>query len=334
MREYKDASERRKARRKKKAARKGNVALLIIVLVVLAGALYIMFGSAPGNGGGAETQGTEEPDEAGVQEKPKPPAGSDGPDVAGDPGADDEDQGEDIEGQGGADPLWYYNIDRAERYEAFAARMPGLSHEDAVWMVEADLDREPYENVNEVPDPNSLTLLVNKHFYLPESFSPADLVGIGNSMMRKEAADAMLSMIDEAAAEGHKLWVQSGFRSFSTQVSLYSQYSARDGSEVADTYSARAGHSEHQSGMAADFNTITDAFGDTPEGRWASENAWRYGFIERYTAENTDVTLYKREPWHFRYIGRVATIEMHSLGFSSYEEYWVKYVKYSPPQGG
>ena len=232
-----------------------------------------------------------------------------------------------------ANPTWYYNESRDERYEEFAALWPELSMEDVIWMVEADLDKPPYENVREILEPDSLTALVNKHFHLPEDYVPSDLENIGNSMLRADAAAAMRELINDASAEGHTLWVQSGFRSYSTQAGLYQQYSARDGTAIADTYSARASHSEHQTGLAVDFNTISDAFGSTSEGRWAAENSWRYGYILRYTDENKEITLYKSEPWHFRYVGREAASEMQALGITTYEEYWVKYIKNQPPAG-
>jgi D-alanyl-D-alanine carboxypeptidase len=311
--------------------------VIILVLAVVAGLIYIFFSMTPrgngdGNGlGGAENQGAREgANGQGGPAVPIDPAGPDGSGGSGNPaGTDGGDTGEGLQAPNGAGALWYYDPARAGRYEAFSAENPEIPMEDIVWMVGADLDKQPYTDVSEVSDPLSLTLLVNKYFYFPQSFAPPDLVNIGSSMLRKEVAGAMQAMIDDAAAAGHRLWVQSGYRSYSTQAGLYSQYSARDGAAVADTHSARAGHSEHQSGLTADLNTITDAFGTTPEGIWAAENCWYYGFIIRYTNENKSVTLYKSEPWHFRYIGREAASAMRELGCKQFEEYWVKYVKYS-----
>jgi D-alanyl-D-alanine carboxypeptidase len=229
---------------------------------------------------------------------------------------------------------YYYDSVREDRYIAFAANHPEIGLDDVYWMVDCDLDIPPYEDTHELPDPNDLLLMVNKHFYLPDGFAPGDLVNVGNTMMRAEAGGAMQEMIDAAAAEGLNIWSQSGYRSYGVQVSLYSDYSARDGEAAADTYSARPGYSEHQTGLTTDLNTITDAFGDTPEGKWVAENCWQYGYIVRYTKENTDVTLYKPEPWHMRYIGRDAAGIMHEEGILSLEEYWVKYVLYQPPGVG
>ena len=228
---------------------------------------------------------------------------------------------------GGIESLSYYEAARADRYEAFGLANPDLTDDEVCWMVGCDLDLTPYVDISPLPDPNSNLLLVNKYFYLPEDYTPDDLIYVGKTLMRKEAGEAMLEMIAEADAEGHYLWSQSGFRSYDLQVRLFNDYSARDGEEVAETHSARPGHSEHQTGLTTDLNTITPAFGDTPEGIWTAENCWRFGFIVRYTKENTDVTLYTPEPWHMRYIGREAAKIMHDEGIQSFEEFWVKYQK-------
>jgi D-alanyl-D-alanine carboxypeptidase len=221
----------------------------------------------------------------------------------------------------------YYDPALEARYEAFAAARGDLTEDEVYWMVGCDLDKDPYTDTQPVPDPESYLMLVNKHYYLPEDFYPSDMVTVGATQMREEAAGNLNDMIDAAAVEGLKLWAQSGFRSYGLQVDLYNKYAASDGSEAADTYSARAGYSEHQTGLTVDLNTITDAFGDTAEGQWVKEHAHEYGFIIRYTEENTDVTLYKYEPWHIRYIGIEAATRMHDEGIASFEEYWVKYVK-------
>ena len=223
--------------------------------------------------------------------------------------------------------LWYYDEFLVSRYEAFRILNPDLTDEEICWMVGCDLDLGPYEQTSEVPDPNDILLLVNKHFYLPAGYEPSDLISVGNTKMRKEAGEAMQEMIGDAAKEGLNLWSQSGYRGYGLQERLFNDYSASDGIKAAETYSARPGYSEHQTGLTTDLNTITHAFGDTAEGKWVAENCWMYGYIIRYTAENSPVTLYMPEPWHMRYIGKDAAKRMHDENIQSFEEYWVKYVK-------
>ncbi len=153
--------------------------------------------------------------------------------------------------------------------------------------------------VNDVPVTGALTyidgiLVVNKTYPLPEDYNPgADA----------EAYAALTTMFNAAATEGISLWVKSGFRSYNDQKWQYNYYVERDGVALADTYSARPGHSEHQSGLAFDLNSLYKSFGDTPEGQWLAANCHKYGFIIRYPAGKEHLTGYMYEPWHVRYLG-------------------------------
>ncbi len=136
--------------------------------------------------------------------------------------------------------------------------------------------------------------IVNKTYSLPEDYG---------SGLTAETYAAFTEMAAAAAAEGYNIYIVSGFRSYITQRDLYGYYAIVDGAETADTYSARPGHSEHQSGLAFDLNTTDRSFGETPEGIWLNENCSRFGFILRYPKGKTDETGYIYEPWHFRFVG-------------------------------
>ncbi len=137
-------------------------------------------------------------------------------------------------------------------------------------------------------------LIVNKTYALPENYGD----GLTDQML-----SAFEEMKQQASAEGISLSIVSGFRSYSYQRSLYNRYVQEDGQAAADTYSARAGHSEHQSGLAFDLNWVDNAFKDTNEGIWLAHNAYKYGFILRYPENKTNETGYIFEPWHYRYVG-------------------------------
>ena len=137
-------------------------------------------------------------------------------------------------------------------------------------------------------------LLVNKTYSLPSTYNP----GVNNT------ANIALKQLQSAAnTVGHNIPLISGFRSYSRQQTLYNNYVAKDGVAKADTYSARPGHSEHQSGLAFDVGAIDDNYGNTPAGTWLKENAHKYGFIIRYLKGKEHITGYKYEPWHIRYVG-------------------------------
>lgn len=138
-------------------------------------------------------------------------------------------------------------------------------------------------------------LVANKTYDLPSTYNPGDLL--------PEFKLAFETMKEAASKDGVSLTVVSGFRSYGYQTTLYNNYVNRDGKEAADRYSARPGHSEHQTGLAADFNQVSDAFGETKAGRWLASNCWKYGFILRYPKGKENITGYMYESWHFRYIG-------------------------------
>lgn len=154
-------------------------------------------------------------------------------------------------------------------------------------------------------------LIANKTFSLPTDYNPG---------VDEEANSALNEMIAAAQQDGIALWVVSGFRSYDTQAAIYSNYVARDGVAAADRYSARAGHSEHQTGLAFDLNSLEQYFGATPEGQWLAAHCWEYGFIIRYQEDKEEITGYMYEPWHVRYLGKETAQKVYESGLCL-EEY-------------
>ncbi len=155
-------------------------------------------------------------------------------------------------------------------------------------------------------------MIANKTYGLPESYNPGKL---------DSTVEAAVSKMYQAAKneKGYNMWGQSQFRSYETQKKLYNNYVARDGKSAADTYSARPGFSEHQTGLAFDVCAkgkpcITSDFNNTPEAKWLSDNAWRFGFILRYVNGKTNETGYKYESWHFRYVGSELAEKLYNNG--------------------
>jgi D-alanyl-D-alanine carboxypeptidase len=167
-----------------------------------------------------------------------------------------------------------------------------------------------------VDDPSSLWVVVNKQRPLPKTYVPANLTTVGSQKLRKEAADQLGVLLADAKNAGQPMVVISGYRSYSDQVSTYNSYVKRDGAAAADRYSARAGHSEHQTGLAADLGATSGScaleicFADTGQGKWLAAHAAEYGFIIRYQKDNEDRTGYQYEPWHIRYVGKDLAAEL------------------------
>ncbi len=153
-------------------------------------------------------------------------------------------------------------------------------------------------------------LLVNKRHPLPPSFGALD----------PAAAEALGRLQAAARLEGYDIPTISGFCSYDYQVNLYNSYVAQDGQAAADTYSARPGFSEHQTGMVFDVGSIDNNYGNTVEGTWLREHCHEYGFIIRYPQGKENITGYMYEPWHIRYVGVNAATQIYQRDITL-EEY-------------
>ena len=179
---------------------------------------------------------------------------------------------------------------------------------------ESTTESEPEEVVESVPEQTGPVietidgctyadgvLIVNKSYTVPAEY------GDGITAETQAAFDAMQAA---AAQEGLNLFICSGFRSYNYQNTLYSNYVARDGKAAADTYSARPGHSEHQTGLAVDVNSTDGSMATSPEGLWLAEHCAEYGFVIRYPKGKEEITGYMYEPWHIRYLGQELAVEL------------------------
>jgi len=149
---------------------------------------------------------------------------------------------------------------------------------------------------------------------------------MAKKQLRKVAYDAMVKMINAAKEDNINLYVISGFRTYEKQKSLFDNSESKNGLEHALLYSAKPGHSEHQLGLAADLITTQESFDKTKEYAWLKENAYKYGFIERYPKDKEFITGYGYEPWHYRYLGIEIATKIYTENIT-YEEYVVKYEK-------
>ena len=168
-------------------------------------------------------------------------------------------------------------------------------------------------------------LIVNKTYGLPSDYRPSNSYGYDrcNSCLTAETLNAFNLMKADATVLGLDLYISSGFRSYSYQNTIYNNYVSRDGRVLADTYSARPGHSEHQTGLAFDLNTIDDSFANTLEGKWVYDNCYKYGLILRYPKGKEDQTGYQYESWHLRYVGIELAKELYNDGnWITLEEYF------------
>ena len=180
-------------------------------------------------------------------------------------------------------------------------------------------------------DPTQLDIIVNKkHPITPLSYTPrvttVSCAGRGATTISPAAVSDFQALCSAAAKAGVPLDSSSSYRSYSAQVSTYSYWVSVSGKKGADTYSARPGYSEHQTGLSVDFRVPGGAqlsdFTGTKQQKWLAKNAWKYGFIQRYTTSNQKDTGYTAESWHYRYVGRSIATAYTSAHARSLETYW------------
>ena len=175
-----------------------------------------------------------------------------------------------------------------------------------------------YKNIKKIKNPENILVLVNKNNKLDKDYIPNDLEKINinyaneNKYLRYEAKVAFEKLSNEAKKNNLKIIAISTYRSYKYQEELYSYYVKEKGIKYADLCSARAGHSEHQTGLAVDVmgsNNDYNKFEESIEFTWMKNNAYRFGFILRYPQGKQHITGFKYEPWHYRYVGiKIATI--------------------------
>jgi len=182
---------------------------------------------------------------------------------------------------------------------------------------------------NIMKDDPYFRILVDKEHSLPDNYEPDDLIELTNSsyranrsgmFLRREAESSLEEMAAAAAKEGLTLVASSAYRSYDYQVQVYERNVRQMGREAADRESARPGHSQHQLGFVVDFGSITDAFAQTAEGRWLAANASRFGWSLSYPDGYEEITGYRWESWHYRYVGRelAAFIDTYFDGIQQY----------------
>ena len=184
-------------------------------------------------------------------------------------------------------------------------------------------------------DPTDLLLLVNKQNRAPAvpmalikpDVTPTSPSKAENIYMRPEAAAALEALFAAASDEGLTLYATSGFRSYSTQKAIFNRKLETMSERAANASVAKAGYSEHQTGLAMDIEGettlgtgLTEQFGESPEGIWVAEHCHEYGFIIRYPEGKTRITGYIYEPWHLRYVGKEHAQKIAELDIT-FEEY-------------
>ena len=206
-----------------------------------------------------------------------------------------------------------FNVDNISRYNKYKESHEEYEYKNIVTYVNIKLDLPVYTDTVEVKEPDSLLVLVNKYNSLPKNYKPTNLVAMkgyyeGQDPSLREETKSALEDLQKASKEeiGIRLLPTTAFRDYNFQNTLYTNYKNKDGVEAADTYSARPGYSDHQTGLAVDLKNpersnvrLSDS-----DYEWLHNNAYKYGFIIRFPKGKEFITGYQFENWHIRYVGK------------------------------
>ena len=230
--------------------------------------------------------------------------------------------------------LAYYKDEYENAYKEYREKNKDLSIEKVIINVNIGLNYDYYTHTKATKDLNTNTILVNKYNYLTEDYVPENLQTVDKKYSSKTlqlvdyAKEAFEELSEAASKENYTVLAMSSYRSYQYQYNLYNRYVNTDGIEAADTYSARPGYSEHQTGLAVDvYNGKEDFtnFEKTKEYNWMQDNAYKFGFILRFPKDKVLETGYQYESWHYRYVGKEISKYIHDNNLC-FEEYYATHL--------
>ena len=233
----------------------------------------------------------------------------------------------------------YYLDKNFDKYIEYLKENPNLETNIIVRNINIHLNYDFYEQTYHANMDLDTSILVNKYYYLKSDYIPDDLVTIsqtyswgenGSQKTRQVVYDAFIDMWNSANKEGYYLMINSSFRNYQDQESVYNNYKNTSGQTYADSIATRPGFSEHQTGLALDIfsknNTNKNTFKDSEEANWLKENAYKFGFILRYPEEFENITGITYEAWHYRYVGKdiAKYIYENNITFDEYYAYFLE----------
>jgi D-alanyl-D-alanine carboxypeptidase len=213
----------------------------------------------------------------------------------------------------------------ADLPDHISAKLHKTITENPAFMIDlfAVLQTDPY-----------LWILVDKEHSLPSGYEPEDLVELKSGsyrvnraslMLRRAAAASLEEMASAAADKKLTLAASSTYRSYQYQSQVYNRTVSQIGQKAADRESARPGHSQHQLGLVVDFGSIDDSFALTAESRWLANNASHFGWSLSFPDGFEEITGYRWESWHYRYVGKELA-EFINNYFDGIQQYALKFI--------
>lgn len=227
----------------------------------------------------------------------------------------------------------YFVLNNLERYLNY--NKGNLSYSNVVKLVNSNRDKTFYTDSVKTDMSKGYLIIVNKYYSLDKNYVPSNLVSLSSTYtdnwckLEGTTYNQFKKLVDDAKKEGLNIKCRSGYRSYNDQSYIYNSYVRDYGLTWANNYSAKPGHSEHQTGLAIDVTASGNNYGvfvNSKEYTWMVNNAHKYGFILRYLSGEENITGYNYESWHYRYVGVDVATKIHNEKIT-YEEYYEYYVK-------
>lgn len=233
----------------------------------------------------------------------------------------------------------YFLEKNLEDYQEYIRKNNEDDYAKVISIVNVHANHKWYQLDLNTQEDLGMLMNVNKFYTLSETYVPENLRNIelsyaygdeGENKLIDYAYDKFLELWQAANEQGFYLMVTSSYRDYESQKEIYDYRVSTQGERKADETAARPGHSEHQTGLVIDMTSKTeplaDSFSNSEAYKWLKENAYKYGFIERYPEGKTYLTGYSPESWHWRYVGEEAAKLIHDEDIT-FDEYYAFYIE-------
>lgn len=230
----------------------------------------------------------------------------------------------------------YYLHKNLDKYLEYKKHHEKTTYQDVIAIVNVHANEGWYNKSYPANTSLNYLILVNKFYYLENNFIRDDIknISLQYSYANNKAALIVIEEFERMREDVLKeldvnLMVNSSFRPYKDQEEIYNEYK-KISQKYADSYAARPGYSEHQTGLAIDITSLehpyVNEFKQSEEYEWLKNNCYKYGFILRYPENKEHITGYNTESWHFRYVGNEVAKVIHNEKIT-FDEYYAYYIE-------
>lgn len=228
----------------------------------------------------------------------------------------------------------YFIFSKLDEYLEYKDKNNKKNYSEIVKLVNVEMHIDWLDNQKETDTSKNELMLVNRIYGLSSDYEPSDLVEVpvkyayAGKKLSNTALTEVIKLIEDGKNYGFNFVVSDGYRSYEYQENMYNSYVDSLGVSETDSFVARPGHSEHQTGLLLElkpYNKVVTDLSTSEEYLWLRENAHRFGFIFRFNEEHEYLTGFSSFAWKLRYVGVDAATIIYNEGIC-FEEYYAYFV--------